>query len=125
MSTRTANILRLDNIKVAEFINAVNLTLESTNPKVLLPDRKLSDIRLDFNRITDSELQYTESRTLKYQLYLMVEDELLNRTRDRYIALVADASEENNLIALAFQIRDILQERNIPGYLLLIILIRN
>jgi len=116
MNARTATILRLDGISSGEFIKAVNLTVESSPEKVLLPDRKLNDLCISFTRKLNSGSSPEANGAVDYHMYLILEDELLQKSRDRYIVIVSDAKDEDNIQKLALQIRDLLLERNIVSY---------
>ncbi|OGL46554.1 MAG: hypothetical protein A2161_22315 [Candidatus Schekmanbacteria bacterium RBG_13_48_7] len=116
MITRTANILKLDNIEAEKFLKAVEESNCSKSPKVLLPDRKLNDVLIEFTKTIDSPETVSNQKSQKYQLYLIIEDELLCKTKDRYFVLVADVSEEDNLRNLAFQIRDVLMKLKINSF---------
>ena len=113
MNPRVANIVRLDNIDGNEFVKTVE---ESTGKQgVYLPDRKVFDVCINFNDKDDSAGSES-ANAFNYQLYMVLEDELLHKTRDRYFAFVTDKNREDILRDLAFQVRDELTKNNITSY---------
>ena len=116
MNIRNANILRFDNIPVERFMDGIKESSESATSKVYLPDGKLNDIFIRFSRIDAGAADENKLEKHDYRLYFVMEDELIQKSRHRFIVFTAEAHEEDNLTSLAMQVRKLLANSNIQSF---------
>jgi hypothetical protein len=116
MNIRNTNILRFDNIPADKFIDSIRDLSGSEALSAYLPDRKLNDVLIRFSGINTQGADDKKAAKHDFRIYLVMEDELIQKSRHRFIVFAADAQEEDNLTALAFQIRELLAKDKIQSF---------